>query len=71
MQTTRWHDASPVQWAETDYRIKRLLDEAAGERLAGPRDGLRQHVGHTLMALGRAVHGIEPEHTVRPLRDAR
>jgi hypothetical protein len=55
--------------AEIDYRINRLQAEAASERLAGPRDGLRQHLGHALMALGRAIHGIEAEHAVRPALD--
>ena len=71
MHTTRWHDAPPVTCAEIEYRIGRLLDEAADERLVGPRDGLRQHVGLALMALGRAIHGIEPEHGGRRVLDAR
>ncbi len=70
MQTKRWHDAPPVKCAEIDYRIGRLLDEAANERLAPRRDGVRQRVGHALMALGQAIHGIEPEQTERRLLDA-
>ena len=53
MRTTRWPECSLVQWAENDYRIKRLLDDAASERLRGPRDGVRQRLGHALIALGR------------------
>jgi hypothetical protein len=56
---------------EADYRISRLSEEAARQRLAGPRDGLRQHVGHALMALGRAIHGVEPELRGRPVLDPR
>ena len=53
MQTTRWPECSPVQWAENDYRIKRMFDDAAQERLLGPRDGIRRRLGHALIALGR------------------
>jgi hypothetical protein len=56
---------------EIDFRMRRLEAETCRERLAGPRDGIRQHVGHALMALGRAIHGIEPEHTSRPALDVR
>lgn len=70
MQTTSWPEYSPVKCAEIDYRISRLQAEAAIERLAGPRDGLRQHLGHALMALGRAIHGLEAEHAARPALDA-
>jgi hypothetical protein len=55
---------------EIDYRMWRLAAEADEERLAGPRDGVRQHVGHALMALGRAIHGIEAEPAPRPALDA-
>ncbi len=48
--------------AEIDVRIERLANEARRERERGPRDGLRQHVGHALMNLGRTIHGMEPEH---------
>jgi len=70
MQTTSWLGFSPVRSAEIDYRTGRFQAEAAGERLAGPRDGIRQHLGHALMALGRAIHGIEAEHAARPALDA-
>ena len=55
---------------EIDFRMRRLEAEAGRERLAVPRDGIRQHVGHALMALGRAIHGIETEHVSRPALDA-
>ena len=71
MQTRDWLGCSPVKYAEIEYRIKRLQDEAASERLAGPRDGLRQHLGHAFMAVGRAIHGIEPERATRPAFHAR
>ncbi len=66
MQTSRWRGVGPTAGAEIDYRIERLRDEAEAERLAGPRDGVRQHVGHAVMEIGRAIHGIEVEHPVRP-----
>jgi hypothetical protein len=56
---------------EIDFRMRRLAAEAGRERLAVRRDGVRQHVGHALMALGRAIHGIETEHVSRPALDAR
>jgi hypothetical protein len=56
---------------EIDFRMRRLEAEAGRERLAVRRDGVRQHVGHALMALGRAIHGIETEHVSRPALDAR
>ena len=52
-----------------DERIASLQAEAAAERLAGRREGLRQHVGHALMALGRMIHGLEPERPIRPALD--
>ncbi|HSW41199.1 MAG TPA: hypothetical protein VLM76_01675 [Patescibacteria group bacterium] len=55
---------------EIDFRMRRLLIEAERERLAGRREGVRQHLGHALMALGRAIHGIEVEHPARPALDA-
>ncbi len=51
---------------EIDFRMQRLQAEAARERLATCRDGIRQHLGHALIALGRAIHGVEPEHAARP-----
>jgi len=54
---------------EIDFRMRHLEAAAAGERLAGPRDGLRQHLGHALMALGRAIHGIETDRSGRPALD--
>ncbi len=54
---------------EIDFRMRRLEAEADRQRLAVRRDGIRQHVGHALMALGRAIHGMEPERTGRPALD--
>ncbi len=64
----RWtrEGASPIMCYEVEYHMQRLLLEAENERLAGPREGLRQHVGHALMALGRAIHGLEPQRSGRP-----
>ncbi len=56
---------------EIDFRMQRLAAEAYRERLAGDRDGLRQRLGHSLIALGRAIHGIEPEPATRTALDAR
>lgn len=56
---------------EIDFRMQRLQAEAASERLATPHEGLRQHVGHALMAVGRFVHGLEPEQGGRPALDAK
>jgi hypothetical protein len=85
MQTTIGHGITPAGSIftgegsavsdEIAFRMRRLACEAHGERLAGSRDGLRHHVGHALIALGRAIHGIEPEHGARsagrPALDAR
>jgi hypothetical protein len=57
--------------SEIDFRMRRLEAEAYRERLAGPRDGLRQRLGHAHMALGRAIHGIETENATRPELAAR
>jgi hypothetical protein len=57
--------------SEIDFRMRRLEAEANCERLAGPRDGIRQHLGHALIALGRAIHGIETENATRPELAAR
>ena len=46
---------------EIGHRMSRLLDEARRERLAAGHAGLRQSVGHAIIALGRAIHGLEPE----------
>lgn len=37
---------------------------------AASRDGVRQHLGHALMALGRAIHGIDAENAARSALDA-
>lgn len=47
---------------EIEFRMRRLQGEAERERLVVRGDGVRQHVGHALMALGHAIHGLEPEH---------
>ena len=44
---------------EINFRRRRLETEATHERLAGPRDGLRQRVGQVtqaLMAFGHVDH---------------
>jgi hypothetical protein len=51
---------------EIEFRMARLACEAGAERRAVPRDGLRRRIGRALMALGRVVHGLEPEQTGRP-----
>jgi hypothetical protein len=56
---------------EIDYRMQQLMVEAEHERLAGPREGLRQHIGHALMAIGRTVHGPEVEAAARPALQGR
>lgn len=54
---------------EIDFRRQRLEAEAGRERLAAGREGVRQRLGHALMALGRAIHGIEANHAARPALD--
>jgi hypothetical protein len=68
--TTLAGEGMTTMCSEIDFRMRRLEAEAYRERLAGPRDGLRQHLGHALMALGRAIHGVEPQHASRPALDA-
>lgn len=55
---------------EIEFRMRRLEAEADRERLAARRDGVRHHLGHALMALGRAIHGIEAERPTRHALDA-
>jgi hypothetical protein len=59
----RWinHGAMPLACVEVEYRTQRLLAQADAERLVGRRDGLRQRLGHALIALGRTIHGVELE----------
>jgi hypothetical protein len=83
MQTNDGLGASPTTTAiftgegmnamghEIDFRMRRLGAEAERERMMVRRDGVRQHVGHALMALGRAIHGMEPERPSRPALDVR
>jgi predicted transcriptional regulator len=63
-------EASTVA-SEIAFRVARLADETDRERLAAPREGLRQRIGHALMALGRAIHGLEPDPAGRPALRAR
>jgi hypothetical protein len=56
---------------EIDFRMRRLQAEAASERMAPPREGLRQHLGHALMELGRVIHGLEPDQPTKPALRAR
>ena len=56
---------------EVDFRMRRLAGEAERERLTARRAGLRHHVGHAVIALGRAIHGIERERPARPALDPR
>jgi hypothetical protein len=77
MRTTRWIGPLPsggiftgegttTVSQEIDYRMDQLLTEAEHERLVGRRHGLRHLVGHALLAIGRAVHGPEPDPATRP-----
>lgn len=56
---------------EIQFRMARLAHETDRERLAAPREGLRQRIGHALMALGRSIHGLEPDQAGRPALRAR
>jgi hypothetical protein len=69
--TTFAGEGMTTMCSEIEFRMRRLEDEAHRERLAGPRDGLRQRLGHALMALGRAIHGVESENATRPELAAR
>jgi hypothetical protein len=40
--------------------MDRLAGETNRARRAGRRDGIRQHVGHGLIALGMVIHGGQP-----------
>lgn len=51
---------------EVEYRIRRLLDEAARERLVAHRPGFREHFGGALIAIGRSLSGSEPTPRPRP-----
>lgn len=62
-------DESHLTSLDIRDRVARRQAEAAGERLARSRDGLRQHLGRALMALGRAIHGLEPDQPIRPALD--
>ncbi len=66
-QTTRIFtgEAGSLLGDAVDVRARRLLAEAVHERQAGHRHGLRHRLGHALIALGRSIHGMEPEHATR------
>ncbi len=51
---------------EVEYRMGRLLDEAAREHLVARRPGLREHLGWALIAIGRSISGSEPAPRSRP-----
>jgi hypothetical protein len=62
--------------AEASFRAERLLAEAARDQAADRRPGLRRHLGHAIMAVGRAViaighaiYGHEVEAPARPALD--
>lgn len=57
--------------AEADFHAGRLLAEAARDHAVERRPGLRHHVGHAIIAIGRAIHGLEVESPARPALDAR
>lgn len=61
-QHPRWVDEGAVQMTcyEVEYRMRRLLDEAACERLIAHRPGLREHLGRALIAIGRSISESEP-----------
>ncbi len=69
--TTIYLGEGTTMSSEIDFRMRRLEAEASAERLVGHRHGLRQAFGHAVMALGRAIHGIEPEPACRPALHAR
>ncbi len=58
-------DGMHTTGAEIDFRMRRLAAEAQHERSTRSRDGLRRTVGHSLIALGRAIHGLEPDPPAR------
>jgi hypothetical protein len=54
-------DGMRTTGAEADFRAGRLLAEAARDHLGEQRPGLRHHIGHAIIAIGRLIHGLEPE----------
>ncbi len=63
-------DGMRAAGVEAEFRAGRLLAEAARDHAVGRRPGLRHHVGHAIIALGRAIHGLEVETPARPALDA-
>lgn len=57
--------------AEAAFRADRLLAEAARDHAETRRPGLRHHLGHAIIAVGRAIHGLEVEPPARQALDAR
>jgi hypothetical protein len=63
--------------SEIEFRMRRLEGEADRARLGGRHEGIswrraiREPLGHALMALGRAIHGIDAEPSSRPALGAR
>lgn len=64
-------DGMRATGAEADFRAQRLLAEAARDHAGERRPGLRHHVGHAIIAIGRAIHGLEVESPARPALDVR
>ncbi len=71
MQTIDRFGVPPTLRAEIEYRMDRLAGEAYGGRRAVGHQAVRQHVGHVLIALGRAIHGGEPASRAEGLSAAR
>jgi hypothetical protein len=64
-------DGMRATGAEADYHAGRLLAEAARDHAGEHRPGLRHHVGHAVIAIGRAIHGLDVEPPARPALDPR
>ena len=64
-------DGMRAAGAEVDFHANRLLVEAAQVHAAPRRDGMRQVLGHAIIAIGRAIHGLEVEPPARRALDVR
>jgi hypothetical protein len=64
-------DGMRAAGAEVEFHANRLLAEAARDHAGRRRPGLRHHVGHAIIAIGRAIHGLEVEPPARRALDAR
>ena len=64
-------DGMRASGAEVDFHANRLLVEAAQQHAAPRREGMRQALGHAIIAIGNAIHGLEPEPPARRALDAR